>query len=43
MKKFSVGCKSCNMPFLMPREGHEMANKSALGGWSEILMGFNTF
>ena len=33
----------CNMPFLMLREGHEMANQSALGGWSEILMGFNTF
>ena len=33
----------CNMPFLMLREGHEMANQSALGGWSEILMGFKHF
>ena len=35
----------CNMPFLMLREGHEMANRSTPGGggWSEILVGLNTF
>ena len=33
----------CNIPFLMLREGHEMANQSAPGGWSKILEGLNTF
>ena len=33
----------CNMPFVMLREGHEMANQSPPGGWSKILEGLNTF
>ena len=33
----------CNMPFVMLREGHEMANQSLPGGWSKILEGLNTF
>ena len=33
----------CNMPFLMLREGHEMANQSAPGGWSKILEGVKHF
>ena len=32
----------CNMLFLMFWKGHEMANQSAPGGWSKILVGLNT-
>ena len=32
----------CNMPFLMLWVGHEMANQSAPGGLSKILVGSNT-
>ena len=33
----------CNMPFVMLREEHKMANQSPPGGWSKILEGLNTF